>query len=106
MAGFVAKWQVMRPLLMILFNFVLAFMFAKAERGLRLETLRGGFSDADTQIEIGFLDKAFNFLWQSDGSGYTHVWPVSFHFDLLFSVDDVLVMKISSSGCDFCVFRI
>lgn len=27
--------------------------------------------------EHSFLRKAVNFLWKSNGSGYTHVWPVS-----------------------------
>jgi hypothetical protein len=32
--------------------------------------------------EHSFLTKAVHFLWNSDGSGYQHVWPVSFHFSV------------------------
>ncbi|KAI9191416.1 hypothetical protein LWI28_008277 [Acer negundo] len=73
MADFGAKWRVLRPILMIFLNFVLAFVFAKAERGLRLEDSR--FSAVKENDEPSFLLKAANFLWQSDKLGYTHVWP-------------------------------
>ncbi|XP_031265963.1 sulfite exporter TauE/SafE family protein 3-like [Pistacia vera] len=72
MADFGAKWRVLRPILMIFFNFVLAFVFAKAERGLKLEA--SGFNGG-AKHESDFLLKAVNFLWQSDQSGYHHVWP-------------------------------
>ncbi|KAJ0031977.1 hypothetical protein Pint_12793 [Pistacia integerrima] len=72
MADFGAKWRVWRPILMIFFNFVLAFVFAKAERGLKLEA--SGFNGG-AKHESDFLLKAVNFLWQSDQSGYHHVWP-------------------------------
>lgn len=74
MAEFGAKWRVLRPILMIFFNFLLAFVFAKAERGLKLEA--SGFNGGEKR-ESDFLLKAVNFLWQSDQSGYQHVWPVS-----------------------------
>ncbi|KAK0572183.1 hypothetical protein LWI29_027458 [Acer saccharum] len=73
MADFGAKWRVLRPILMIFLNFVLAFVFAKAERGLRLDDSR--FSAVKENDEPSFLLKAANFLWQSDKLGYTHVWP-------------------------------
>ncbi|XP_044471851.1 sulfite exporter TauE/SafE family protein 3-like [Mangifera indica] len=72
MAEFGAKWRVLRPILMIFFNFLLAFVFAKAERGLTLEA--SGFNGGEKR-ESDFLLKAVNFLWQSDQSGYQHVWP-------------------------------
>ncbi|KAL5783256.1 hypothetical protein ACOSP7_008285 [Xanthoceras sorbifolium] len=72
MADFGAKWRVLKPILMIFFNFVLAFVFAKAERGLRLEHSR--FS-AVKEHEPSFLLKVASFLWQSDESSYQHVWP-------------------------------
>ncbi|KAK3212935.1 hypothetical protein Dsin_017641 [Dipteronia sinensis] len=83
MADFGAKWRVLRPILMIFLNFVLAFVFAKAERGLRLEDSR--FSAVKENDEPSFLLKAVNFLWQSDKLGYTHVWPeMKFGWQIVF----------------------
>lgn len=58
----------------IFVNFALAFVFVKAERGLKMGTSR--FNGAEQQDSNYFL-KAVNFLWQPEGSGYHHVWPVS-----------------------------
>lgn len=60
--------------MMIFVNFALAFVFVKAERGLKIETL--SFNGTERQ-DSNYLLKAVNFLWQPEGSGYHHVWPVS-----------------------------
>lgn len=63
-----------RSMLMMMLNFVLAFVFVSAERGLRLEALRFNGTEGS---ESNYLHKAVNFLWQADKSGYQHVWPVN-----------------------------
>lgn len=63
-----------RSMLMMLLNFVLAFVFVSAERGLRLEASR---FNGTVGSETNYLLKAVNFLWQPDKSGYQHVWPVN-----------------------------
>jgi hypothetical protein len=32
---------------------------------------------AATPEEVGILRKVANFLWQTDGNSYHHVWPVN-----------------------------
>ena len=59
---------------MILLNFVLASMFASAERGLKLQESTDSKSEPSGS---GYLSQLMNFLWQSGESGYQHVWPVS-----------------------------
>lgn len=60
--------------MMIFMNFALAFVFVKADRGLKLEASR--FIGTEEQGS-NYVLKAVNFLWQPDQSGYHHVWPVS-----------------------------
>ncbi|XP_048332262.2 sulfite exporter TauE/SafE family protein 3 [Ziziphus jujuba] len=67
-----AKMLNIRSMLMMMLNFVLAFVFVSAERGLRLEALR---FNGTQRSESNYLHKAVNFLWQADKSGYQHVWP-------------------------------
>lgn len=74
MADLGAKWKILRSVMMIFVNFALAFVCVKAERGLKIETLR--FNGTERQ-DSNYLLKAVNFLWQPEGSGYHHVWPVS-----------------------------
>jgi uncharacterized membrane protein YfcA len=74
MAVFDARWRALRPIVMVLLNFLLAFVFARAERGLKFEDTR--FEDKLEDDSLSdFLSRAANFLWQSDQTGYRHVWP-------------------------------
>ncbi|KAL6344489.1 hypothetical protein AAG906_002394 [Vitis piasezkii] len=70
MAGFGTKWL----MLMILCSFMLASAFVSGERSIKHEA-----STFNVTKEAGFnsnyLSKVVNFLWQSDRSGYQHVWP-------------------------------
>ncbi|RVX17541.1 Sulfite exporter TauE/SafE family protein 3 [Vitis vinifera] len=70
MAGFGTKWL----MLMILCSFMLASAFVSGERSFKHEA-----STFNVTKEAGFnsnyLSKVVNFLWQSDRSGYQHVWP-------------------------------
>ncbi|KAM7459393.1 hypothetical protein LguiA_036387 [Lonicera macranthoides] len=68
-----AKWRFLRSMLMILWSFVLASMFASAERSLRHEAASIHSNSHDS--ESNYLFKVANFLWQSSESGYHHVWP-------------------------------
>ena len=58
---------------MVLLNILLAFVLVSAERGLKMEVSN---LNGTERSESNFLAKAANFLWQSDSSGYVHVWPV------------------------------
>ena len=62
---------------MIVWSFALAAVFVSAERSLKEEG-SGLIHDASDEFEPTFLFKAANFLWQSNQSGYQHVWPVRF----------------------------
>ncbi|XP_034684525.1 sulfite exporter TauE/SafE family protein 3-like [Vitis riparia] len=70
MAGFGTKWL----MLMIFCSFMLASAFVSGERSFKHEA-----STLNVTKEAGFnsnyLSKVVNFLWQSDRSGYHHVWP-------------------------------
>lgn len=72
MADLGAKWWILRSMTMIFVNFALAFVFVKAERGLKMGTLRVNGTE---QQDSNYFLKAVNFLWQPEGSGYHHVWP-------------------------------
>ncbi|KAJ7965986.1 Sulfite exporter TauE/SafE family protein [Quillaja saponaria] len=75
MAEFGEKWRWgLRSMWMMLLlsNFLSAFVFVSGERGLNLEASR--FNGTETP-ETNFIFKAANFLWQSTKSGYQHVWP-------------------------------
>ena len=73
MAVIEARRRGRRSTSMVLLNILLAFVFVSAERGLKSELSRLNGTEAS---ESSFLRKAANFLWQSDASGYQHVWPV------------------------------
>lgn len=74
MAKFGGKWRVLRSILTLSLNFMLAFVLVSAERGLKRE-FTGVPAQTDEGLSSLFL-KAANFLWQPNESGYHHVWPV------------------------------
>lgn len=57
---------------MIFCSFLLATVFVSAERILKQDASR---SNATELTETNYLLKVANFLWQSDQSGYRHIWP-------------------------------
>jgi uncharacterized membrane protein YfcA len=63
------KWRVLRSLSMMMWSFAMASMLASAERSLRDN------QSSTHESESNYLFKLSNFLWQSDKSGYQHVWP-------------------------------
>ncbi|OAY54287.1 sulfite exporter TauE/SafE family protein 3 [Manihot esculenta] len=73
MAKFGGKWRVLRSILTLSLNFMLAFVLVSAERGLKRE-FTGVPAQTDEGLSSLFL-KAANFLWQPNESGYHHVWP-------------------------------
>ena len=72
MAGFGTRWL----MLTILCGFLVAFTFVSGERRFKHEASTFNIT---TEADFGsnYLYKALNFLWQSDRSGYHHVWPVN-----------------------------
>ncbi|KAB2629663.1 hypothetical protein D8674_034458 [Pyrus ussuriensis x Pyrus communis] len=72
MVSFGAKWHGLRSVAMVMLHFGVAFVFVSAERGLRLEGSRFNGTEGS---ESNYFFKAVNFLWQSEKSGYHHVWP-------------------------------
>ncbi|XP_022729181.1 sulfite exporter TauE/SafE family protein 3-like [Durio zibethinus] len=70
MAQFGLKRSVLRSIMLNFLNFGLAFMLISAER-----SLKHGESTKESETNNNFFLKAINFLWQSDESGYQHVWP-------------------------------
>ncbi|XP_010249715.1 PREDICTED: uncharacterized protein LOC104592187 [Nelumbo nucifera] len=67
-----AKWQGLRSVAMVALSFLLASVFASAERSLK----HGASGNNGTRDgESDYLLKIINFLWQSGESGYQHVWP-------------------------------
>lgn len=61
---------------MILFHLVFAVFAVSGERSLKSGASTGN-ETAETETVSGFLLKTVNFLWQSDETGYHHVWPVT-----------------------------
>lgn len=74
MAEFGGKWRGLRSVLMVLLNFLLAFVFVSAERGLKREATSTRMNETGDSVS-SYVLKAVNFLWQPDHKGYQHVWP-------------------------------
>ncbi|KAF9662209.1 hypothetical protein SADUNF_Sadunf18G0029500 [Salix dunnii] len=72
MAVLGAKFLSLRPAAILFFTFMLASVFISAERSINHEASR--LSEAE-ELEPNYLVKIISFLWQSDESGYQHVWP-------------------------------
>ncbi|GAB4837268.1 hypothetical protein Ancab_002170 [Ancistrocladus abbreviatus] len=73
MAEFGEKWRILRSLLTISWSFLLAIVFVSAERSLKYAQPMIGNSE-QTHESNPFV-QLLNFLWQSNESGYQHVWP-------------------------------
>ncbi|OAY26674.1 sulfite exporter TauE/SafE family protein 3 [Manihot esculenta] len=93
MAEFGGKWRGLRSVLMVSFNFLIAFVLVSAERGLKREFTRA--PETEEGLSSYFL-KAADFLWQPDQSGYQHVWP-----EMKFSWQIVLGTIIGFFGAAF-----
>ncbi|XP_061951047.1 sulfite exporter TauE/SafE family protein 3-like isoform X3 [Populus nigra] len=72
MAFLGAKFLSLRPAAILFFTFMLASAFISAERSIKHGVSR--LSEAE-ELEPNYLVKIISFLWQSDDSGYQHVWP-------------------------------
>lgn len=57
--------------MMLMMNVVLASMFVSAEKNVIFEDF-----DVD-KSKLGNFKKLANYLFQTNGSGYHHTWPVS-----------------------------
>ncbi|KAF8034620.1 hypothetical protein BT93_C0814 [Corymbia citriodora subsp. variegata] len=69
-----AQWRGRRSVTVIFVHLAFALLLASAERGLKLKHEPSGGDETGRPVS-GFLVKAANFLWRSDGAGYQHVWP-------------------------------
>lgn len=65
----------MRSVTVLFLGLALAFAFVSAERILKFDS-KARESDKNSS----FLLRAASFLWESDQTGYHHVWPVSVIF--------------------------
>ncbi|KAF5208310.1 Sulfite exporter TauE/SafE family protein [Thalictrum thalictroides] len=74
MAELGAKWQGIKAVANVGFLFLLAAVFVSAERSLKLEDSTR-HNTTIKKDEQSFVLTVVNFLWQSDQSGYKHVWP-------------------------------
>ncbi|GMP94807.1 hypothetical protein CsSME_00044110 [Camellia sinensis var. sinensis] len=93
MAEIGAKWRVLRSMLMISSSFVLASMIASAERSLKQKS--STYTPTESS-ESAYISQFVNFLWQSNRSGYQHVWP-----EMKFDVRIVLGTIIGFCGAAF-----
>ncbi|KAF5938886.1 hypothetical protein HYC85_023145 [Camellia sinensis] len=93
MAEIGAKWRVLRSILMISSSFVLASMIASAERSLKQKS--STYTPTESS-ESAYISQFVNFLWQSNRSGYQHVWP-----EMKFDVRIVLGTMIGFCGAAF-----
>lgn len=70
-------------LLWILFLLFGCFVSVYGERRFaKIQVTSFNVTSMTQNHEHTFLSKTVNFFWKTDGLGYTHVWPVSFHFSL------------------------
>ncbi|XAR70875.1 hypothetical protein NMG60_11027909 [Bertholletia excelsa] len=90
MAEIRTKWRVLGSLWVIWWSFLLASMFASAERSLKS---RASLTYKPT---MDCLSQFVNFLWQSDRSGYERVWP-----EMKFDFRIVLATIIGFGGAAF-----
>ncbi|PNS92521.1 hypothetical protein POPTR_018G037400v4 [Populus trichocarpa] len=74
MAEFGGKWRGLKSVLMVLINFLLAFVFVSAERGLTREATSARTDETGDSVS-SYVLKAVSCLWQPDQRGYQHVWP-------------------------------
>ncbi|CAI9755651.1 unnamed protein product [Fraxinus pennsylvanica] len=98
MAGIQGKWRAFRPLLTVVWSFLLASIFVSAERRSSkqkfLSNNANGFSHSDSYSDV--LTNCLNFIWQANKSGYQHVWP-----DLKFNWQIVVGSIIGFLGASF-----
>ncbi|CAK9141207.1 unnamed protein product [Ilex paraguariensis] len=73
MAGIGAKGRILRTIATIAWSFLLTSIFVSAERSLKQEISTTPL-EAD-ESESNYFVQFTNFLWQSNQSGYQHVWP-------------------------------
>ncbi|XP_022751789.1 sulfite exporter TauE/SafE family protein 3-like [Durio zibethinus] len=91
MAQFGVKRSVLRSIMLNSLSFALAFTLVSAER-----SLKHGESTKESETNYNSFLKAINFFWQSNQSGYHHVWP-----EMEFSWQIVLGSIIGFFGAAF-----
>lgn len=68
----------MRSITVTVISVVTASMLASADRsGMKEDLVAAATADVDGDLSYGYFVKLANYLFQTDGSGYQHVWPVS-----------------------------
>lgn len=103
MAGIGGKWGVvLRPVLTVVWSFLLASIFVSAERSLKTENSASAHG-ATGHSDLTTFSKLLNFLWQADESGYQHVWPVSFKNCRPFFLKKIKNAQFSYFCSPFCM---
>ncbi|CAH1428004.1 unnamed protein product [Lactuca virosa] len=70
------KWRIMRSITVTVISVVTASMLASADRsGMKDDLVAAATADVDGDLSYGYFVKLANYLFQTDGSGYQHVWP-------------------------------
>ncbi|CAL5359118.1 unnamed protein product [Camellia sinensis] len=73
MAEIGVKWRVLRSISLISWNILLASVLVAAERSLKQQS--STYTPAQEASGSDYFSQFVNFLWQSNQSGYQHVWP-------------------------------
>lgn len=66
----------MRSITVTVISVATASMLASADRsGMKEDLAAAAAADVDGDLSLGYFVKLANYLFQTDGSGYQHVWP-------------------------------
>ncbi|KAE9609159.1 putative transmembrane protein TauE [Lupinus albus] len=96
MRNLMAEWLRMGWIWMVLLSFASALVFVSGERGTMKKTEEVSWFNVTREPEHALLNRAVNFLWQSEESGYKHVWP-----DIEFGWQIVLGTFVGFCGAAF-----
>ncbi|KAL4579485.1 hypothetical protein LXL04_015634 [Taraxacum kok-saghyz] len=70
------KWSIMRSITLTAISVVTASMLASADRsGMKEDLAAATAADVDGDMQLSYFVKLANYLFQTNGSGYQHVWP-------------------------------
>ncbi|KAL4579484.1 hypothetical protein LXL04_015633 [Taraxacum kok-saghyz] len=82
------KRRIMRSITVTVISVMTASMLASANRSGMKEDLSAVVPDVHGDIRFGYFVKLANYLFETNGSGYQHIWPLSWltHMDFGFQV--------------------
>lgn len=82
MARFRSEWRGSRLIEIFAISFLMASLFVSTKGSLEQEA--SSYSEKEEVESDYYVMKVLNFFWQPGRLGYTHVWPVSPTFVLLY----------------------